>query len=766
MSSSERIARDIFAPVASSSSASASTPARSRLDDDAGETASRPGAERTPLVNTNKPGLHQQPSLYGTEDRVVLDLGSRIWKAGFSGEGSPRECKSVLTMIGAEEGSGYGAVGLWGLDKGVDDGEWEVREERLKRGLRDVWFNHLMSDPKARKVIVLENALLSTKVKEMIARVLFENLQVPSLSFASSHLLALMATGSVTGLVIDCGNLELTALPIYSSRPLFSHLLSSPRAGSQINQRLKSLLLQFGLYVPPPSSLNSTTPPVRTRIPKEVLTEELLEEIKCRTCFVAKGGVQEGDEEESFEDEMDDEEEVGGESVRLLKRMQRRWAGKSETTTISFKVPGFSAPPVTSGVGRGWIQVPGWVRERAAEVLWEKGDEDEMSLSEMVLEALLKSYVDMLRKRTEIPIVKKDVHGQERVILLQTEIDHGNAGRPIGPQYWDRAEKIKFMDTHGIDVSQIISLANPWLDFLTPEEAIASAYALNADLQEYCATYTPEEAAKSTSFSALTEKRLFGFGSLPLVPGIEVSEIVKSIKQIKSLSYLRGVVMGTKGVGKGLDDPAMEPVYEAIAEAGLVVFVHPHYGIDNAFGDRDNGHVLALALGFPFETSIAIARLILAGVYDRHPTLKLMLAHSAGALPALSSRLSSCVVHDPAVKDRLKHDFRYYLGLLYYDAVTYGPEELALVERCVSRADQYEGKSENRGVVAPADLYPGADKIMFGTDHPFFPPLEGEPRWKSVDENLEAIAGVPGWGDEERAKVMGGNAVRVFGLEV
>lgn len=70
---------------------------------------------------------------------MVLDLGSSVWKAGFSGEGSPRECRSVSHMLAREEG-GAGAE-LWGLEKSeVPDEEWEVREERLKRGLRDVWF--------------------------------------------------------------------------------------------------------------------------------------------------------------------------------------------------------------------------------------------------------------------------------------------------------------------------------------------------------------------------------------------------------------------------------------------------------------------------------------------------------------------------------------------------------------------------------------------------------------------------------------------------
>jgi len=62
--------------------------------------------------------------------------------------------------------------------------------------------------------------------------------------------------------------------------------------------------------------------------------------------------------------------------------------------------------------------------------------------------------------------------------------------------------------------------------------------------------------------------------------------------------------MGTRGIGKGLDDEALDPVWAAIEKAGLVVFLHPHYGVDgSAWGDKENGHVLPLALGFPFETT-------------------------------------------------------------------------------------------------------------------------------------------------------------------
>ena len=67
--------------------------------------------------------------------------------------------------------------------------------------------------------------------------------------------------------------------------------------------------------------------------------------------------------------------------------------------------------------------------------------------------------------------------------------------------------------------------------------------------------------------------------------------------------------MGTRGIGKGLDDGALEPVWDAIERANLVVLLHKHYGVDGkAWGEKENGHVLPLALGFPFETTTVSMR--------------------------------------------------------------------------------------------------------------------------------------------------------------
>jgi aminocarboxymuconate-semialdehyde decarboxylase len=157
----------------------------------------------------------------------------------------------------------------------------------------------------------------------------------------------------------------------------------------------------------------------------------------------------------------------------------------------------------------------------------------------------------------------------------------------------------------------------------------------------------------------------------------------------------------------------------------------------------------------------AIARLILAGVLDRHPNLRILLAHSGGALPQLSSRLASCIEHDPVLAGRLAHDARWYLGRLWFDAVAYGSDELEFVSKAVGRASHY-----GRGGEIARDRVgkEGTGRILFGTDHPFFPPLKETEKWRSVVENLEAIEGVLTWSEEDKAGVSGWNALRLFGL--
>jgi aminocarboxymuconate-semialdehyde decarboxylase len=145
----------------------------------------------------------------------------------------------------------------------------------------------------------------------------------------------------------------------------------------------------------------------------------------------------------------------------------------------------------------------------------------------------------------------------------------------------------------------VCSSANPWLDFLPFPEAQVLAQQLNADLESYCATAPFVE-------TAVEIKRLYGFGLLPIVLGAPPHSLPEAVSHLATQHpHIRGVILGTRGTGSGLDDPTLEPLWDALSETGLVVFLHPHYGVGapQAWGPLDNGHVLPLALGFPFETT-------------------------------------------------------------------------------------------------------------------------------------------------------------------
>lgn len=354
------------------------------------------------------------------------------------------------------------------------------------------------------------------------------------------------------------------------------------------------------------------------------------------------------------------------------------------------------------------------------------------------------SYISLLQSRTTIPYIRSfPPSPSHRLIILPSEdADPSTSrGRPIGPEYYSLASKISFMDTHHIDIS-VLSLANPWLDWVEPAAAASTARGINDEINASC---------------TLHPGRLFAFGTLPLSGGQAC--VVAEIKRLKTLPYMRGVILGTTGLGAGLDDPELLPIFTALQDAQFPVFLHPHYGLPSeVWGARagEYGHVLPLALGFPMETTIAVTRMLLSGVFEAVPELQVILAHSGGTLPFLAGRIESCIVHDGHLASSgVIKDGKFGKGRrsvwevlrenVYLDAVVYG----------------------EAGLRSAVEVN-GGERVMFGTDNPFFPPLEegGDGKWRSVEVNYEAIKGVLGEGSKEAEGVLGGNAVRVLNLKV
>ena len=290
------------------------------------------------------------------------------------------------------------------------------------------------------------------------------------------------------------------------------------------------------------------------------------------------------------------------------------------------------------------------------------------------------------------------------------------------------------MSKHHISTS-IISLANPWLDFLPAGEALSAAKKINDELNSICKEI---------------RGKLYAFATLPV--SAPSDEVVAEIDRLSRLPYIRGIILGTTGLGTGLDDPALEPIWDMLEKAQLVIFLHPHYGLPaEAFGSRAQiyGHVLPLSLGFPMETTIAFVRMWLSGTFDRYQRLKILVAHAGGTIPFLAGRVESCVEHERQfrVKDGKRLARRGIWEVLkqnvWLDAVIYS----------------------QLGVRAGIEAV-GVERLLFGTDHPFFPPLdENYEEWMSVKTNLSAIEGELDGDDNAVAAVLGENAIKLFNLD-
>lgn len=189
-----------------------------------------------------------------------------------------------------------------------------------------------------------------------------------------------------------------------------------------------------------------------------------------------------------------------------------------------------------------------------------------------------------------------------------------------------------------------------------------------------------------------------------------------------------GAEVAASVLGTYLGDDRFLPFWEAAEATGAIVFVHPTTkGFDlPVFGQ----YYLWNAVANPVETAVTGAHLVMAGVLERFPALRVVLAHGGGALLALRGRLRHAHSFQPQARARLAEPPDASLRRLYYDTITHDAELLGQLV-----------------------AFAGADHVMLGTDHPF-----DMGTTRPVDE-VRALGLAP----EAEAAVLGGTAARLTG---
>lgn len=288
-------------------------------------------------------------------------------------------------------------------------------------------------------------------------------------------------------------------------------------------------------------------------------------------------------------------------------------------------------------------------------------------------------------------------------------LDFGDGYRErIDARLADPEHLLETLHRTGIDLA-LISINQPGVLRLAPPEAKAVAREANDELAELVGG---------------SRRALEGLATLPWQA---TDAAVAELERAASLG-LRGAMACSNVAGRPLDDPAFDSTFEAAASLSKPLLLHPTVPAQVAALSE---YGLICAAGFLFDTTTAILRMIFAGTFDRHPGLKMILAHGGSLLPLLMGRVDREYARNalPGVlpEGRQPSD---YLPRLYTDTVAGSPRALELAVELL-----------------------GADRVCFGSDYPF-----GNQR-QALD--LVLATSLPG---ETVSALCGENAAELFGL--
>jgi len=217
-----------------------------------------------------------------------------------------------------------------------------------------------------------------------------------------------------------------------------------------------------------------------------------------------------------------------------------------------------------------------------------------------------------------------------------------------------------------------------------------------------------------------------GLATVPLQsPELAAEELRVAVTSLG----LRGAMIDPNALGRPLADRSLDPFWKAAAELAAPVMLHP-FLLEAV--ERFGRHYLHNLVGYPFETTLAAGSLILGGTLDRFPDLDVVLVHGGGFLPYHVGRFDRGHAVRPEVRADGAALPSSYLRRFHYDTLVQFPPALAYLVALV-----------------------GADRVLLGSDHPFW---LGDPEPARVvrEAGLSAAA---------QAAILGDNAVRIFHLK-
>ena len=312
----------------------------------------------------------------------------------------------------------------------------------------------------------------------------------------------------------------------------------------------------------------------------------------------------------------------------------------------------------------------------------------------------------------------------DRVLDISPEIGWMGPRALAVPQLHDMEARFRAMDEFD-DYRQIISMISPPLeDITTPEQGREISGLANDEMAEMVSRHGD---------------RFPGFVACIAMNDMDgaMEELNRAIKDLGAV----GVQIYTDVAGKPIDDPEFEPVFDAMWEFGLPIWLHPTRTPEVAdyAGEDESKHDAWQILGWPYITGVTMMRLVMNGVMARHPGIKIITHHLGGIIPYHSARV-------PRSMFRLMRAQAAEEG-----AGKRGPHMRRTPE---AQLKMFYGDTAIHGALAPLECgldFFGVNNVVFATDAPFGTIGEDLAMMERLD--LDAAG---------KEKILSGNALRLI----
>src|SRR5690348_12119029 len=253
-------------------------------------------------------------------------------------------------------------------------------------------------------------------------------------------------------------------------------------------------------------------------------------------------------------------------------------------------------------------------------------------------------WLELLKKEGGLYNIQTRPDGQQEIFRGDTPVVIPQRG------HFDYGLRIQHMDAAGIDIS-IVSLTCP------------NVYWGNEDVSCRAARESNDTMAQAQSTHP---DRIRGFTSLQWEKRQRCREALKRTCD----NGAAGVMVLANVSGRSLTDPLFAPVWAEIDRRRLPVLVHPTDppGVDLMDMTQFD---LSWSVGFMFDTTLAITRMIFDGFFDRYPDLNVIASHGGGTLPYLVGRFEKGDEVEISSRRRMQRKPSDYLRHIYYDSITY-----------------------------------------------------------------------------------------------